>query len=163
MAATDLTAERLWQLLDYYDEEGVFRWRRSRARTAKHNAVAGSIGDEGYVSIMIDGRSHRAHRLAFLYMTGSWPTGEVDHKNTVRSDNRWANLRCLTHQGNTENRRESKNACGLLGVSVHGSGRFRARIRADGKLFSLGLFDTPESAHGAYVAAKRTMHAANTL
>lgn len=165
MAAKNLTAERLWSLLDYNDKTGVFTWRVSRGRTAKINAEAGNLAD-GYVKIMVDGKTYPASNLAVLYMTGEWPLHEVDHQDTNRSNNSWINLRDIPHRANTENQRKARttNLTGFLGVSAHHrSSRFRARIRVDGKLKQLGWFDTPEEAHEVYKTAKRILHAGNTL
>ena len=165
VATRNITAERLWALLNYDDKTGIFTWRESRGRTAKINAQAGSVSD-GYIKIMIDGKTYPASNLAFLYMTGVWPANEVDHRDTNRSNNSWENLRDIPHRTNTENQRKARttNLTGFLGVSAHHrSNRFRARIRVDGKLKQLGWFDTPEEAHQAYVTAKRMLHDGNTL
>lgn len=165
MAINNLTAERLWQLLDYDDTTGVFTWRVNRGRTAKINTEAGNLV-QGYVKIMIDGKTYTASNLAVLYMTAEWPTEDVDHIDTNRSNNRWGNLRVISHRMNTENQRSARttNSTGFLGVSPHHrSKRFRARIRVDGSLKQLGWFDTAEEAHEAYKSAKRLLHAGNTL
>ena len=105
------------------------------------------------------------HRLAFLYQTGQWPARQVDHINGVRDDNRWSNLRESTNAQNSQNERRarSSNTVGFLGVSRHRSGRFRARIVVDGKERSLGLHDTPQIAHSAYLSAKRDIHPFSTI
>jgi hypothetical protein len=54
------------------------------------------------------------------------------------------------------------NATGFLGVHRQGS-KFRSRIRVNGRNVSLGMFETPEAAYAAYVAAKRNLHRGNTL
>ena len=165
MAKINLTAERLRCSLDYHENDGVFHWLLSKGRTSKQGDVAG-YENGGYIKIMIDGRSYQAHRLAFLYMTGKWPSEDVDHINGCRTDNRWINLRDVPHSINTENRHRASisNKVGLLGVSMHHrSARFRARIRTDGKLIQLGWFDTPEEAHAAYLNAKREIHVGCTI
>lgn len=159
-----LTAERLWSLLDYDDKSGAFSWRESRGGPAKIGAPVGSRTAEGYLKIMLDGKTHCAHRLAFLYMTGEWPKGDVDHIDGVKDNNAWANLRDVTRRVNAENRRHSSGAIGLLGVTRHHRpGLFRSRIRVDGRLVSLGCFDSPEKAHEAYLAAKRRLHEGCTI
>lgn len=166
MAKADLTAARLRELLDYNPSSGVFVWRVTRGRTAHVGTVAGSTNN-GYIAVMIDGQSHRAHRLAFLFVRGAWSTGDVDHINGVRSDNRWGNLREVSHRENTQNRRfaSSRSTTGVLGVCAHSDPKkpFRARIRVMGKNLSLGCFETAEEAHLVYLEAKRRLHIGCTI
>jgi hypothetical protein len=46
--------------------------------------------------IRINGQLFKAHRVAYVCMTGRWPTKTVDHINRDPSDNRWVNLREAT-------------------------------------------------------------------
>jgi hypothetical protein len=151
---TKLTAERLREVLSYYPETGIFAWRvnTNRVRVAQ---VAGNLNPRGYRRIKINGRDYKAHRLAWLYMTGEWPPTEIDHINCDRDDNRWANLRTATRGQNARNaRRPAHNSSGLKGASWHaGDKKWRAQIRVDGRTKHLGQFDNPIDAHKAYVAA----------
>ena len=56
----------------------------------------GCINSEGYRIINIDGIEYYAHDLAFLYMTGEVPKGEVEHINGIKDDDSWKNLRLKT-------------------------------------------------------------------
>lgn len=98
-------------------------------------------------------------------MTGTFPTSITDHKNGVKSDNRWDNLREATKQLNGQNRREAhkNNITGFLGVSKRCEGQYRASINNNGVKLNIGTFTTPEAAHLAYVETKRRLHEANTL
>lgn len=62
----------------------------------------------GYIRLSVAGHSGKksvsAHRFAFLWMTGAWPIGVVDHINGDRHDNRWCNLRDVTVEQNASNR-----------------------------------------------------------
>lgn len=81
-------------------------------------------------------------------------------------NNRWKNLREVTHQVNKENGRKARsdNVSGLLGVSYQPtSGKFRAQIYTNGRMISLGSYASGEAAHAAYVRAKRKLHKGNTL
>jgi hypothetical protein len=114
---------------------------------------------------MIDGHLISCHRLAWLYMTGSLPTHQIDHIDGDRKNNRWTNLRDVTTSVNQQNRRtpRSDNSCGLIGVTREKNNRFTASIRFEGKQRRLGTFATPEEAHSVYVEAKRRVHEGCTL
>jgi hypothetical protein len=115
--------------------------------------------------IGIDGRLYLAHVIAFVIVTGTWPVGVVDHRNGDGTDNRWTNLRDVSHAVNVQNVRKARatSQSGMLGVARHRNGRYRATIVVGGKQRHLGYFDTPEQAHAAYVTAKRELHPGCTL
>lgn len=158
-----LTAERLRERLSYDPETGMFRWR------VKHQGcrnVVGTIDAKGYRLIHVDGRNYRAHRLAWLYSMDKWPGEEIDHINGVRSDNRLCNLREVSSSMNKQNQRRAHkdSATGILGVRWHKTNKaYQAQLGLCGKVLHLGFFSTPEAAHDAYLAAKRELHAGNTL
>ena len=113
-----LTQNRLKELLHYDPETGIFTWRVSR-RGAKSGSVAG-VHDNGYIRIKIDYELYLAHRLTFLYMEGYFPEYHVDHKNRIRDDNRWSNLRHVSRQCNQRNASIAKdNTSGITGVCWH--------------------------------------------
>ncbi len=161
--ADNLSAEFVRASLHYDPETGVFT-RRLAAGNKPAGSVSGTRLTRGYLGLGIGGFKVNAHRLAFLYMTGEWPKGVVDHINGITSDNRWCNLRDVSLSQNSENQRRAKarSASGYLGVSLL-KGRPRAAIRVNKKLIHLGTFDTPEAAHQAYVEAKRKLHAGCTI
>lgn len=165
MAASDLTAARLRELLHYNPETGVFIWRVFRCGRAMPGAVAGRKTG-GYWCINIDGKTHKAARLAWLYVTGDWPEHVVDHRDTNKLNNCWGNLRDITQPNNLQNQRRARsdNLLGLLGVTKHAkNNKFQARITLDKKTLSLGYFHTPDEAHAAYVEAKRRLHPGCTI
>lgn len=96
-----------------------------------------------------------AHRLAWFYVTGSWPKAEIDHKDTVRSHNWWTNLREATTQENGANRKRNKNnTSGYKGVYWSNQRKmWAAKINPNRKQVNLGFHKTPEDAHGAYKRA----------
>lgn len=159
-----LTQSRLRELLRYEPETGNFVRLVTTSSNAKAGMIAGSAKKDGYIKIRIDGKIHSAHRLAWLYMTGDWPEHHIDHVNGDSYDNRWKNLRNVDRQTNLQNQRRAhrNNKSGLLGVSVHRSG-YQADIWVNGKKRYLGIHETPEAAHAAYISAKREAHEGASL
>ena len=140
-------ADRVRELLHYDPETGLFTWRISRGRCAAGD-TAGTIKDNGYVQIKIDGTFYLAHRLAFVWMTGEWPKRLTDHRFGNRADNRWSVLRTASNADNARNCIRMTNATGVRGVYIEArTGKFYAQIRiGNGKRLSLGTFFTLEEA-----------------
>ena len=153
-----LTATRLREVLFYDPESGLFTWKVAPNGRITIGQIAGSPGNEGYISIKIDRVLYRAHRLAWLYMTGEWPQNKVDHKNRDVADNKWSNLRAATNQQNCFNQGVRRNnKAGLKGVHWHKqTKKWAAAIAIDGVQTHLGLFPSAERAHQAYAEAART-------
>lgn len=155
-----ITQARLRELLDYDPQIGIFRWKVTRSRVARAGDVAGGPSHKaGYIVIRIDQRTHLAHRLAFLWMTGTVPS-TVDHINRDTSDNRWCNLRgCTRSQNNCNSKMQKLRGIGLRGVKRNPhSGRYYAMIGHNGRQHYLGTYDSPEAAHSAYLSAAQDMH-----
>jgi hypothetical protein len=151
-----LTRARLAKEFSYDPETG--EWTRIALGTNGKGIVgarAGYVHKFGYRQLKIDGCQHKEHRLAFLWMTGSFPPDDVDHINLVKSDNRWINLRAATRSQNMANKaRGMSNSSGLKGVSwFKPTGKWWAQIKVNGRGRSLGLYDCPAAAHLAYVVA----------
>lgn len=150
-----LTQEELKKILHYDPETGIFTWKVRKSYNTRAGDKAGSIETQGYIMIKIERVSYKAHRLAWLYMKGSWPRFEMDHWNKVRDDNRWDNLREASHVQNMQNGGIRKdNNSGARGVTVS-SGKWRAKITVNGKQKHLGLFNTVKEAKEAYDKAAR--------
>lgn len=157
--AQHITQERLKHLLHYDTETGVFTRRVDVGKSAKKGSVVGCPNDKGYLRVVLDGRLYALHRLAVLYVDGVVHDGDVDHANGNKADNRWANLRACTRSQNAANRKvQINNSCGMKGASRDRNGRWRSQISTQGKKVFLGLFDTPEDAHAAYMSAAQKYH-----
>lgn len=162
-----LTAERLRDLLDYDPGTGVFTWRHRPTERRQWNGryagqSAGGFRPDGYLIIgLAEYGLFRAHRLAWLWMTGEWPKEQIDHIDLDKANNAWANLRDATPRENSRNvRMQCRNKAGLKGVSWHKlRGQWRAVIGHEGKYTHLGLFgDCAPAAHFAYCVASDNLH-----
>lgn len=138
-----LTQTHLQTLLSYDPDTGYFTWLKTRGG-GKAGTRAGYTHHTGYRYVRVDRATVIEHRLAWFYVHGVWPNGDLDHINRVRHDNRIANLREATRAENCQNqpiRRSNKS--GATGVYYHKvSGKWAACINVDKKQIHLGVYDT---------------------
>lgn len=155
-----------YERVSYNSDTGEFCWCVSE-RGLKNGKPAGCVSGAGYLVIKINRKQVRANRLAIFLCTGQWPNGEVDHINGDKLDNRLANLRVADRCINSQNKRNAQannKSCGLLGVTWNRQhGRWQSKIMANKVAHHVGLFDTPEAAHAAYLIKKRQLHAGCTI
>lgn len=159
MKPTPMTADKLRELFHYDPETGIFT-RLIKLGRGGLGSEAGTIANNGYRDIAISGRKCAAHRLAWLYMTGNWPSKQIDHINGLKADNRWENLREATQSQNMANSKMKRNSqIGLKGVSFHKKRRvYYSMIRLNGKKKYLGEYRTAMEAHLAYIEAAKAAH-----
>lgn len=155
----DLSFDDLATRYRYNPEDGTFT--RLVSGHGKHaGEIAGTVAANGYCFVMVKGRQYLAHRLAWLYVNGAFPEGDIDHINGDKRDNRISNLREATRSQNMCNRRAKPNSrSGIKGVHWHPQARrWRSAIAINGKSKHLGYFDTIDEARDAYAAAAQAVH-----
>lgn len=156
----------IWLILNKNNKYEMNACEILKQKGFNYNKITGEItSPEGNVMngktlgyIMINTRvdskiiTTQAHRFAFYCMTGRLPNGCIDHINMNRSDNRWENLREVTHQENCFN----TNAKGYyFNKDV---GKYQSQIIINKENIYLGLHETEEEAHNAYLEAKKVYH-----
>jgi len=149
----------LRELFSYNPETGEIR-RILPSKKSKVGDLVGGIAPNGYWRIKL-GRVHLySHRVAWAMMTGEWPEWQIDHKDGVRRNNRWSNLRAATSSHNNQNQRLlGRNTSGHKGVYWHKAKQhWVARIGHNGKRYSLGCYSTVEDAAAAYEEAAIRFH-----
>lgn len=131
-----ITQERLGYLLNYNPGTGEFTWLNPNKNTRYQRGDSFGGLDAGYLRGKLDGKSYFLQRLAILYMTGSFPDGEVDHINGIKTDNRWVNLRTCSKAENQRNQGARKtNSLGVKGMTLVDDGlnpRFKGNITIPG-------------------------------
>jgi len=142
-----LTVEYLKSKLEYNADTGEFIWKVAKGGK-RIGDTAGSINDQGYLLIRINHIIYRAHRLAWIIMTGSSASGELDHIDGNRSNNKWSNLRDVTRLENKRNLgKVTTNTSGHTGVMWYKAGeKWHAQITVEGKAIHLGYFENLEDA-----------------
>ena len=145
-----------------YDPETGYLWWRIFSGGRSHTRPAGSKDAYGYIRLSFKGKQYKAHRIAWLLMKGYWPKKEIDHRDTIKDNNRWSNLRLATISQNKRNRAVFRNTTsGIKGAQYSTKDRhWQARIRVGSKQLYLGCFKTPEEAAAVYAEAARKYHGA---
>lgn len=164
IATEKLTVERLREVADYNPETGFFTWRcRSESTRGWNPGFAGKqvggiarCGPRSYISIGIDNVRYRAHRLAWLYVHGKWPSGDIDHKDGNGLNNKLDNLRDVTRTLNLINgARYCTNSSGVSGVTWDAvRGKWHAKIYCSYQQYFIGRFTNLADAEAAVIAKR---------
>lgn len=143
-----------------YDPETGHWWRLTPTRYTSAGARAEKTNCAGYLIVHYGGKHHGAQTLAYFYMTAVWPPVLVDHRNRIRNDNRWNNLRLATYRQNAANSKKRKdNTSGFKGVAWSKRKKLWGTcLRTGRKTHLLGFFDCRPAAHFAYVIAADIYH-----
>ena len=113
-----LKLEYLHTVLHYDPSSGIWTWKVGPSNAIKAGSRAGKIVGSGHRQIVLRGWLYYSARLAVFYMTGEWPKDRVDHRNRIRDDDRWENLREASESDNGANRSmQINNTSGYRGVS----------------------------------------------
>lgn len=155
-----LTQEQIKKILHYDPNTGVFIWRAKPCKNMRVGSVAGTKRSNGYAQIRIEGKDHKAHRLAWLYMHGEFPPNDIDHINRVKTDNRICNLRPATRAENLQNKSmHSNNTSGHTGVCwFKKTQKWQAKITINKKKIHLGYFTDISEAIASRKAAEQKFH-----
>ena len=146
----DITQESLKKFYIYNPITGEFI-RRLPTKSTNIGENPTFVNSQGYLVISWNGTHQLAHRLAWLYIYGSFPAGQIDHIDHNKLNNSITNLRAVESRENQLNCSLSKNSTTKVnGVSYHkNTGKYRAYIMVNRKQVHLGLFDSLEEAKQA--------------
>ncbi len=145
--------EYLKSILDYDPETGIFVWIVKPCKKIRIGAIAGTVKpNKRGIGVTIDYKTYSAHRLAWLWMTGSWPENIIDHKDGCPKNNKWNNLRLATSNQNQWNSKTPKNnTSGYKGVCWDKErNKWIVHIRINIKRKYIGRFDDIKEAASAY-------------
>lgn len=140
-----------WSEYFYYDETSpsCLRWKVKRKGVEK-DSVAGGCAGRDYYSVSIKNRKHSIHRIIWELFNGELPNELViDHIDQNKKNNKIANLRSATRQGNGVNSKLRLNKSGFRGVYKYRS-RWCACISPNGNKVHIGVYDTAEEAAREY-------------
>ncbi|MCC6271167.1 MAG: AP2 domain-containing protein [Microbacteriaceae bacterium] len=155
-----ITREEVMQILDYDGATGAFTWKISSRNQVKVGDEAGTVWvdnkGKSYRRIMINRKAYKAHRVAWLILTGEFPADQIDHTDGNGLNNAANNLRSVSNAENCKNKRKYKsNASGVVGVSWNKRDcKYEAYIKINGRQIHLGYFESFEEAVAARKSAE---------
>lgn len=143
---TTTAPETVRSLLDYDPDSGVLTWRD----TDRHGFNRCLVGTpaltarstRGYLQGRLQGKNVRAHRVAWCHYYGAWPTGQIDHINRDKTDNRISNLRDVSASENMRNTHRAPDA----GLIPRPNGRWQVQLRRGGEQHYGGTFSNKQEA-----------------
>lgn len=145
--AIELTQELLKSLVSYDPKTGAFVWLKTMGFKIKGERAGTYNKKTGRGQIAINRKRYPTSRLAWFYMTGSWPKNEIDHIDRNPSNDTFGNLRDVT---------KSQNEMNKLARGYHfcaTSKKWVARYVIRGKVTHVGYFNTEQQAKTAYKEA----------
>lgn len=162
------TPEELAERIKYDPDTGDLTWLPlsdpSKWRITWNKKFAGTkalnnLSKRGYLVGSWKPYTLVAHRVAWAIYHGQHPTGQIDHINGDRTDNRICNLRDVVNAENARNSAlKANNRSGIPGVYRHSqTGKWTAQINSDGKTIGLGCFSRKSDAVIARKAAERVL------
>lgn len=153
-----MLTQALLKELFYLDEEGHLRVNKSSKKKEK-GELAGSLF-EGYYYICIGRKRYPEHRLIWLWYTGEYYTGDLDHKDMNRANNRIENLRKVTRSQNMLNTRAHKDSRSKTKNIFYrkDTQKWLVRLSVNGRYRSFGCYDDLELAELVAIEAREKYH-----
>lgn len=146
-----ISIEEFYKYVSYDAETGDFTriniYNDDVRRIDNIGKIIGNPSSNGYLEITVGHSKFSAHKLAWYFIYGEVPSENIDHIDGNKQNNKISNLRLRSPLENMRNRGINKNnSTGYNGVYLSSNGKYRARIKIEGKLIGLGTFVNFEDA-----------------
>lgn len=148
-----MNIEELKEYFKYEPETGKLFWNKRPSNCVVVGAEAGNYNDQGYMMCRFKGKNLRVHRIVWAITKGEQPSAFIDHINGSRGDNRVENLREVSNAENLQNMKKAKGCTYIIRLD-----KWMAQINVNKEHKYLGVFNTEQEAHEAYLKAKKELH-----
>lgn len=141
----------------FYDKKTGKLFNKTRRKGATHLAESGFMEVNGYRGLTFNKKRYFVHRLIWKIETEKDPMCSLDHINGKKTDNRFCNLREVSHRENMLNQKIRKtNTSGITGVCFDKAyKKWMAHITVNGKFKFLGRFENKKHAIKARKKAEK--------
>lgn len=141
----DYTDPNLIRGLKYSPKTGLMYRSKLVKGGGRRQVVLTKVGKLGYKEISVKCTTYTQHRILYLIMGYNIPP-VVDHKNWIRSDNRWDNLQPSTLSENST-RRKNLPSSGYKGIYWSElKSTWEVRHYKDKKIYQVGTYNDLEEA-----------------
>lgn len=147
-----ITYEEVSKLLKYNSKTGQLIWLVKKGSRALKGEIAGfsskRTNGKKYIRVVINDKIYMAHNIIYLLKTKNLPKQQIDHIDGCGTNNKWGNLRLVSHRENHKNKRKpSNNTSGVVGVYwTKNINKWEASIKINNKKIKLGYFINKEDA-----------------
>ena len=134
---SDLDVDFIAELVGYDPNTGALTWK------ATGRPAFATIKSGGYLHGSFAKRHLKAHRVAWALHYGQWPSGQIDHINGDKADNRIGNLRDTTPRQNSANggkRPGRQPSSRFIGVCICKGNKWEAAVGHEGRTIRAGRF-----------------------
>lgn len=148
------------RIFDYDPDKGLLLWRERGFGRRVGSAACSWPGRHGYLYITLTVKTPRRHylvaHLVWAWMHGRWPTGQIDHINRDKADNRLCNLRETTQSRNMVNKSPLKSSRSQRnGVKLDmRNGRYYPYLWVGNRNIYMGGYATADEAYEVRMAAE---------
>ena len=148
-----MNIEDLKEYFKYEPSTGKLFWNKRPSNRVVVGAEVGNYSDKGYKVCRFKGKIIRVHRIVWAITKGEHPSDFIDHINGDKADNRIENLRVVSHSENLQNMKKAKGY-----TYLRKNNKWKAQIVVNKEHKYLGVFNTEQEAHEAYLKAKKELH-----
>lgn len=144
--------EKLKEYLKYDPKTGILTWIKKPSKRVKVKSQAGCYDKTtGYMRTQLHGIALYNHRVVWFLYHGTWPQGQVDHKDGDKLNNKISNLRDISVSENNRNKPlHYLNTSGMTGVHYYTkTDRWHVRLKKGSINHFIGSFTCLEEAKKA--------------